>query len=118
MTVDTKLKSELPTWLREAIETGEPMTSLPDHRREPRRVCVDAFLVQPEKNPTAEKLVVQGFNVNSYGIGFIAQKDIGAGQRLALVPSDDPKEHPVWVRVVHSTKTAEGHKVGCAFEAV
>ena len=115
MATETQTLVELPKWVRKAIESGEPMAALPNKRRDLRRVCVEAFIVHPENRPTAERFSVRGFNVNSHGIGFISERELVVGLRLALAPAGDLDEPPIWVRVVHCTETAEGHKVGCAF---
>jgi hypothetical protein len=117
MITKSEQRVELPRWLRDAFEAGEPMHSLPDQRRESRRVCAESFLAQIVPEPEVESFLVRGFNLNHLGLGFIAPCELKVGRRLKLTPADDPAKPPACVRVVHCTKTAQGYKIGCEFES-
>ncbi len=108
---------ELPGWVREALEEGEPTDDLPNKRTESRRVWTVFCVAQSEEEPSMDPFTARVFNVCTGGIGFISRKKVRVGQRLKLRPEGGPDETLMRARVVHCTRTVQGYKVGCAFES-
>ena len=109
-------KVELPEWVREALREGDPTDDLPDKRTESRHVWTVFCTAQTEDEPSADAFTARVFNVCSGGIGLIVRKELRVGQRLRIRPEGISDQTPVRARIIHCTRTVQGHKVGCAFE--
>lgn len=115
MSTRAETQLQLPRWLREAIEEAETMDRLPGKRREPRRVCTETFLGQLDDEACDQAFPVRGFNVNSFGLGFVAPRELAFGQRLSLSLADNPEEPPISLRVIHCARIARWYTIGCEF---
>jgi hypothetical protein len=105
----------LPDWLREAFESGEPTDVLPNKRAESRRHWPGSCFARPEDASGDEQSLVHGLNLSSKGIGFLSREPFDEGQLLVLFPEGGSGE-PVRIRVIHCTQTVGRYKIGGVFE--
>ena len=107
----------LPTWLRRAIEKGEPEDDvLNNKRQEPRSIAALPINVQRDDDSNANPSPARLWTVSTGGIGFRARMPFLQGDRLKLTPDDAP-DQPVHVSVVHCTQQAHGYLIGCVIES-
>ncbi len=118
MTTSARNKVKLlPTWLRRAIEKGEPADDvLNNKRQEPRRIAGLLINARRDDRSNANPLPVELWNISTHGISFVARIPFAQGDRLKLTPTDD-SEQPVHVSVVHCTQTMRGYLIGCVIES-
>ena len=118
MTTSARNKVKLlPTWLRRAVQKGEPADDvLNNKRQEPRSIAGLLINVQRDDDSNANPSPVRLWNVSTRGIGFRARIPFAQGDRLKLTPDDAP-DQPVHVSVVHCTQQAHGYLIGCVIES-
>ncbi|MHC4697817.1 MAG: hypothetical protein ACYTFA_13885 [Planctomycetota bacterium] len=120
-TVHRKL-TELPAWLRSAVEEGECADPQLNKRGEHRYVWVRLASVEPRSDGgSAMGMPVKIANVSSQGVGLISRKPLEESEQLVLTPDGVTEKwapfESVNVRVIHCTRTVQGYKVGCVFVA-
>ncbi len=120
MTTVPLKQSQLPAWLRMAIEEGQRLDRHLNKRSEHRLVWVRLASLQPHPDAPSEKPIsVKIANVSSRGVGLISREHLEEGRQLVLSPDGVTEDltpfETVNVRVVHCTKTIQGYKVGCVF---
>lgn len=120
MTTVPLKQSQLPAWLRMAVEEGECVDRHLNKRSEHRLVWIRLASLKPHPDNGSEKpMSVKIANVSSRGVGLITREPVEEGRQLALSPDGVTEDltpfETVNVRVVHCTKTIQGYKVGCVF---
>ncbi|UCE59508.1 MAG: PilZ domain-containing protein [Phycisphaerales bacterium] len=118
MSTTPKSRTELPNWVREALDC-EPTDSMPNKRREPRHVWIRLAKVQQADSPGSSPISAKIMNASSQGIGLTSRQPLLEGQELTVTPDGVSEEaapyETVKVRVIHCTSTIQGFKVGCVF---
>lgn len=114
---DGAKQTELPDWVREAIEEGEFTDDVPNKRGESRRVWTLMCSAESRDGPAGYPVTARVFNVASGGVGLITRRRIEPAQRLRLIPEGASEDAAINVRVMHCTQTVQGFKIGCSFES-
>ena len=118
MSTEEKLLAQLPDWLIEAIEAGEPLDGVAA-RRSASRLHAWSFpcrLVPVGGDPSAS-FTSNLQNISLQGLGFISRQNLTPGDELDITPTDQPDAPSVRARIKHCTRTLQGFKVGCNFIA-
>ena len=116
MSTDEKLQVQLPNWLIEAIEAGEPLEGVPARRGESRlHAWSFPCRIVPVGGKPSASFTSNLLNVSQQGLGFISRRDMATGDELDITPADQPEAPSVRGRIKHCTRTLQGFKVGCAF---
>ena len=117
MTTSAKDSVELPTWVREAIDEGELTDKLLNKRKEPRTAAHLIIYAQRDDDSNDNPFPVTLWNASTHSMSFVARIPLDRGDRLKVMPDDDP-EQPVHVSVVHCTQKIQGYLIGCVIEPV
>lgn len=118
MSTEEKLQVQLPDWLIEAIEAGEPLEGVPARRGESRlHAWSFPCRIVPVGGGPAASFTSNLQNVSSHGMGFISRQTLKPGDELDVTPADRPEAPSVRARIKHCTRTLQGFKVGCSFIA-
>lgn len=114
MSTEEKLRVQLPDWLIEAIEAGDPLEGVPARRGESRLHAwsFPCRIVPVGSDPSAS-FTSNLQNVSQHGMGFISRHSLPPGDELDVTPTDQPGAPNVRVRIIHCTRTLQGFKVGC-----
>ncbi|MHC4235007.1 MAG: hypothetical protein ACYSUQ_07810, partial [Planctomycetota bacterium] len=73
MNSDPSRQLELPTWLRDALQQGEPTDNLPNKRAESRRLWTVYCRAISDDGSSTGSLTARVFNVGSGGIGLLTR---------------------------------------------
>lgn len=116
MSTDEKLQVQLPDWLIEAIEAGDPLEGVPARRGEARlHAWSFPCRIVPIGGDQSASFTSNLQNVSSQGLGFISRQTLTPGDELDITPADQPEAPSVRARIKHCTRTLQGFKVGCNF---
>ena len=107
---DTEEPPPRPSWIREGLEGHFVDDDEPHRRNNTRHVWVRLALLESP---------VKILNVSADGIGLLTREPLTKGQCVKVTPegvsADEAPYETATLRVVHSTPTLNGHKVGCVF---
>jgi len=104
---------ELPEWIREALALGEPTGGELGRRVESRKLWALCCALGGGEGRGNGPDPVRVNNLCSRGIGLLSLKPAPVGAWAWLAPVYISHDPPVWVRVVHSTRTIQGYHIGC-----